>query len=74
MPPMEPLLPSLAYLRRKAGLSQSALAAAIGVSAMSVSNYESGRNDPSAKAMLGMADVLGVTVDDLLKQPPTARR
>jgi len=63
-------LPSLAYLRRKAGFSQAKLAGAIGVSVMSVSNYESGRNAPSMPKLLAIAQALNVTVDDLLQAPP----
>jgi transcriptional regulator with XRE-family HTH domain len=66
---MASVVPSLAFLRRKAGLSQAALAAAVGVTPMSVSNYEAGRNGPSTRTMVAIAETLGVTVDDLLKQP-----
>lgn len=70
---MTSLVPSLSYLRRKAGLSQARLAAILGVTAMSVSNYESGRNKPSAQIMIDAASALNVTVDDLLKLPPNQR-
>lgn len=63
---METILPNLSYLRRKAGLSQQSLAHKLGITAMSVSNYESGRNAPSAKTMLAIAEALNVSVDELL--------
>lgn len=51
-------------------LSQQALGERLGITAMSVSNYESGRNDPSARTMVAIAEALNVTVDDLTQQPP----
>lgn len=62
------LVPSLAKLRRKAGLSQERLAEIIGVTTMSISNYESGRNDPSARVLVAMAKALNVTVDALVSE------
>lgn len=63
-------LPSLSFIRRKAGFSQSRLAEVIGVTAMSISNYESGRNDPSMKTMVAIAEALNVTIDELIAKPP----
>lgn len=55
----------LASLRRGAGLSQSQMAAAVGVSVSAVRNWESGRGHPSEPAARLLAQVLKVTRDEL---------
>lgn len=67
---MPSIVPSLSCIRRKAGLSQRALAQLIGVTEMSVSNYESGRNGPTTRVLVAIAEALNVTIDDLMKPPP----
>ena len=52
-------------LRRKLGLSQSALAAAIGVSVSSVRAWEHGRRTPSLRSLLRISYVLGVRPNQL---------
>ena len=47
--------------RKRAGLSQSELATAIGVQSQSVYRYEAGRLRPSAASAVGLAQALGVT-------------
>lgn len=47
------------------GLKQKELALKIGLSAPSISYYESGEKKPSMNNALKMAQVLGVTVDEL---------
>ena len=51
--------------RKKAGLSQAALAAAIGAGQSSVSAWESGTSYPSADKLPVIADTLGCTIDAL---------
>ena len=59
----------LRSLRQKAGLSQEARAARLGVSAQSVSNWENAANWPEAALILPLARLLGVSADELLTEP-----
>lgn len=52
-------------LREKAGLSQAALGAAIGVEQTTISNIETGYSLPSLKVLMSLAKTFGVTLDDL---------
>ena len=58
--------PRIAALRRERGMSQSELAAAIGVSPSALGMYEQGRREPSADTMVALAQSLEVTTDFLL--------
>ena len=58
--------PRIAALRRERGMSQSELAAAIGVSPSALGMYEQGRREPSADTMVALARALDVTTDFLL--------
>ena len=58
--------PRIAALRRERGMSQSELAAAIGVSPSALGMYEQERREPSADTMVALARALGVTTDFLL--------
>ena len=53
-------------LRTEHGLSQAALAKAIGVSQKAVDYWERGMNEPKASYILALADFFGVTCDELL--------
>jgi transcriptional regulator with XRE-family HTH domain len=59
----------LRTLRQRAGLSQEALAARLGVSAQSVSKWENAANWPEAVLILPLARLLGVSADELLTEP-----
>ncbi len=61
----------LRALRQRAGLSQEALAARLGVSAQSVSKWENAANWPEAALILPLARLLGVSADELLTEPVT---
>ena len=52
--------------RRRAGLSQEALAERLGVSRQAVSKWETGESEPSLAGLCGLAETFGVTVDFLL--------
>ena len=54
-------------LRIKAGLSQDALAAAVGVAQTSVSHWEVGDNRPSFEVIPRLASALGVSADEVVK-------
>ena len=62
-------VPSLATIRRAKPMTQAALAKALGVTTATVGNWESGRSTPPLKTLEAIADVLGVTVSDLLAPP-----
>lgn len=55
-------------LRNKAGLSQEALARVMGLSRMTIANWEKGKTEPSASQIKVLADIFGVTTDQLLGQ------
>ena len=54
--------------RRKASLSQEALAEELGVKQSSVSQWERGHTRPSLAHLVPLATALGVSLDDLLSQ------
>lgn len=53
-------------IRLRKGLTQSDVAAALGVSSVVYSRYETGKRQPSIDILIQMADIFGVTVDFLL--------
>ena len=53
-------------IRLLKGLTQSDVAAALGVSSVVYSRYETGKRQPSIDMLIQMADIFGVTVDFLL--------
>lgn len=54
------------YYRKKAGLSQEALAAKIGVSRQAVSKWEVGDTAPELDKLVALTKAFGVTTDELL--------
>lgn len=54
--------------RIAAGLSQEALGAAVGVSAMAISKYERGDMLPGSEVLLGLANALGVRTEYFFRQ------
>ena len=55
-------------LRLAAGLTQEQLAKKMGLDQGAISHWERGKNNPLRKYHKKLAKVLGVTVDDLLKE------
>lgn len=53
--------------RKKAGLSQEELAEKIGVSRQAVSKWERAEASPDTDNLIALADVYGVTLDELIK-------
>ena len=53
-------------IRLRKGLTQADVAAALGVSSVVYSRYETGKRQPSIDMLIQMADMFGVTVDFLL--------
>lgn len=60
-------------LRRAADLSQRDLAERIGVSHMSVSHWETGRNEPSARQLRLLAEAFGVPMESIAFEREAAR-
>lgn len=56
----------IARLRKQKGLTQSALAADLGVSSQAVSKWENGLSCPDIQLLVQIADYFNVTTDDLL--------
>lgn len=59
---------NLAALRKRAGYTQETLAEALGVSRQAVGKWESGQGLPEAATLLDLADLLGCTLDQLMRQ------
>lgn len=53
-------------MRKKIGLTQAEVAKKLGIASQSVTNYESGKTDPSIRNLISLAAVLGVSTDYLL--------
>jgi transcriptional regulator with XRE-family HTH domain len=64
----------LAEIRRRAGLTQEALARAAGVGGDAVRKWESGRRTPMFDMAIRLADALGCTLDELAGREPAARK
>ena len=65
------MLQNLKLLRKKAGISQQALADAIGVSQQSVNQYENHDIEPDITVLCQIADYFHSTIDDLVGRTPT---
>lgn len=61
---------NLSLLRRQAGYTQEGLAEALHVSRQAVSKWESGQTLPEAATLLPLADLLGCSLDRLMRQAP----
>lgn len=57
---------NLKALRKKAGVYQSEVAEAIGMSVQAYSHYETGRRDPDTNTLQKLADYFGVSVDAII--------
>lgn len=55
-------------LRKEKGITQENLSAMIGISQVTVSEYENGRNYPGAENLVKIADFFGVSTDYLLER------
>ncbi len=59
----------LTYLRSRQGWSQDVLAEQLGVSRQSVSKWETDSSVPDLDKLLGLSELFGVTLDELVKGP-----
>ena len=60
---------SLPDHRKERGLSQQALADALGVSRQTVISLEKGRYDPSLPLAFRIADVFGLSIEEIFVNP-----
>ena len=63
---------NILYYRKRAKLSQEELAGKVGVSRQAVSKWELGEATPEVEKLVALAQVFGVTTDELLRQTPPA--
>ncbi len=61
----------IAFLRRQKGLTQEALAQQLGVTNQTVSKWESGQCCPDIQLLPVLADLFGVSVDELMGHTPS---
>ena len=59
---------NLSILRRRAGYTQESLAEVLGVSRQAVSKWEGGQGLPEAATLLTLADLLGCSLDQLMRE------
>lgn len=59
---------NIAHLRSERGMSQSQLAEKCGVDETAVSHWETGHSAPKGSRLPIVAEVLGVTIDDLFRE------
>jgi putative transcriptional regulator len=59
---------ALKRIRKERGLSQSGLAAKVGISVRNVQNWEQGHRGPSATVVLALAQALDVPAETLLAE------
>lgn len=67
--PKKPFRLYIAEWREKAGLSQERLAERVGTSKASISRWETGERDPTAKVLAAIAYALDKEVPDLFRDP-----
>ncbi|MBR6966293.1 MAG: helix-turn-helix domain-containing protein [Clostridia bacterium] len=60
---------NLTIFRKQAGLTQETLAERVGVARQTIVKWESGESTPDLEAAGRLAEVLGVTLDDLVNAP-----
>ena len=56
------------FFRKKKDISQSELSLKMGVSQQLVSKWETGKSVPRPAMLIKLADIFGVTVDELLRE------
>lgn len=63
---------NLKYLRRRNNYDQGDLAKKLQVKQAAISAYETGRNEPTIETLIKLADLFGVTIDDLIRKDLSA--
>ncbi len=64
---------TLKEIRKEKKLSTEAVGRQLGISHVTVLNWESGKSEPGASAVMALAGVYGVSVDEILKAIPKKR-
>lgn len=64
---------TLKEIRKEKKLSIEAVGRQIGVSHVTVINWESGKSEPGASAVVALAGVYGVSAEEILKAIPKKR-
>lgn len=59
---------NLKAYRRKLGITQAELYLRCGVSITTISSIENGHSDGATGTLLKLADALGVTIDDIIRE------
>ena len=67
------IMNKLRELRKNKGLLQGDVAKAVDVSQSVYARYESGKVDPPSDTLLKLADFFGVSVDEVLGRPNSAK-
>lgn len=62
---------NLSILRRRAGYTQETLAEALGISRQAVGKWEAGQALPEAATLIDLADLLGCSLDELMRETLT---
>lgn len=57
-------------LRQKRGMTQQELAVLLGVSVSAIQKWERGQAEPNARTLQRMADIFGVSMDELCGRTP----
>lgn len=63
---------NIRHLRKKLNFGQAHLALLLNVKQAAISAYELGRNEPNYEALEKLADLFGVTIDDLIRKDLSA--
>lgn len=64
---------NLKEIRQEKRLSTEAVGRQLGVSHVTVMNWESGKSEPGASAVMALAGVYGVSAEEILKAIPKKR-
>ena len=58
----------ISEIRKQSGISQEKLAELVGVSRQAVTKWESGKANPDTENLLRLAEIFGVSVDELCRE------
>ena len=67
---MSYLQKNLILYRKMSGLTQKELAARLGISPTTLAGYENAGKDPKIATLIKLADFFGVSIDNLVREPP----
>ena len=63
----------ISEIRKQSGISQEKLAELVGVSRQAVTKWESGKANPDTENLLRLAEIFGVSVDELCREEPSIK-